>query len=464
MIGVRRFTLEDQSRFARLSGDFNPIHVDPVTARRVLNGSVVVHGVHLLLWTIERLAAAGAVPGVAHIRMQFSRPVATERDVEAVIVEMRQDALMVHVRDGGRICARMLLTPGQPAIALKPLPEVGVRLECLEPTVDQARSARGALDLFLDRSLATAILPRALELLGPLAMAELLATSRLIGMICPGLNSVLGEIDLTVGGADASPEPRLAYEVRSADARFGRLAISVEGPSVGGRLVAVFRPPPVVQRRAVELRSLVGSTEFEGRRALIVGGSRGFGEVTAKLLALGGADVSLTWARGREDAQRVLADLSEAGVDAKAVHYDVLAPTPEAFTHEALGGMPTFVAYFASPPIVPTGLADFSPAEFERYAAFFVTGFAGVYEALRAAGDTAAFFSPSSIYVERPPLGLGEYAAAKAAGETLGRYFSQRDGTQIRMPRLPPARTDQTAPMHGPTADPVTLLLPLLRD
>src|SRR6266850_1891833 len=49
----RTFSLEDQSAFAALSGDFNPIHVDPLLARRLLFGAPVVHGVALLLWGLE---------------------------------------------------------------------------------------------------------------------------------------------------------------------------------------------------------------------------------------------------------------------------------------------------------------------------------------------------------------------------------------------------------------------------
>ena len=50
VLGSRRFAMEDVESFAELSGDFNPLHVDPVAARRALYGEVVVHGVHSLLW------------------------------------------------------------------------------------------------------------------------------------------------------------------------------------------------------------------------------------------------------------------------------------------------------------------------------------------------------------------------------------------------------------------------------
>ena len=40
------FNQNDQIEFAKLSGDWNPIHVDPVFARRTIYGQVV-HGIHI---------------------------------------------------------------------------------------------------------------------------------------------------------------------------------------------------------------------------------------------------------------------------------------------------------------------------------------------------------------------------------------------------------------------------------
>ena len=42
-----------QQRFALLSGDYNPIHIDEMVARRLLFGRQVVHGIHTLLWAYD---------------------------------------------------------------------------------------------------------------------------------------------------------------------------------------------------------------------------------------------------------------------------------------------------------------------------------------------------------------------------------------------------------------------------
>ena len=58
MLASRTFTEADQMRFAAVSGDRNPMHLDALLARRTQAGVPVVHGVHLLLWGLDALARA----------------------------------------------------------------------------------------------------------------------------------------------------------------------------------------------------------------------------------------------------------------------------------------------------------------------------------------------------------------------------------------------------------------------
>ena len=52
-LDTRVYKMEDQRRFTELSGDFNPIHLDPLRARRSLFGDVVVHGIHSVLHALD---------------------------------------------------------------------------------------------------------------------------------------------------------------------------------------------------------------------------------------------------------------------------------------------------------------------------------------------------------------------------------------------------------------------------
>ena len=82
VLARRTFTLDDQRAFAALSGDWNPVHVDPVAARRTIVDGVVVHGVHLLVWAIG--CACDAPIRIARVKAQWKKPLLVDREVELV--------------------------------------------------------------------------------------------------------------------------------------------------------------------------------------------------------------------------------------------------------------------------------------------------------------------------------------------------------------------------------------------
>ena len=53
ILGDRTFSLEDQKKFSKFSGDKNPIHLDILNQRKTITGECIVHGIHSVLWAIE---------------------------------------------------------------------------------------------------------------------------------------------------------------------------------------------------------------------------------------------------------------------------------------------------------------------------------------------------------------------------------------------------------------------------
>jgi hypothetical protein len=70
------------------------------------------------------------------------------------------------------------------------------------------------------------------------------------------------------------------------------------------------------------------------------------------------------------------------------------------------------------------------------------------------------------VFIEELPSNMGEYAAAKMAGETLCTFLEKHNpGLRIHKCRLPRLATDQTRSlMPVKTGDPVPVLLEILRE
>jgi hypothetical protein len=287
-------------------------------------------------------------------------------------------------------------------------------------------------------------------------------------MECPGLHSIFSSFDVEFRPpASAGRSGELAFEVERLDPRFSLVRIAVVGPTLHGRLDAFRRPEPQAQPGIAEVRERVRAGEFEGQCALVVGGSRGLGEVTAKLVAAGGGHPIVTYLSGREDAEQLATEIRYAGLACDAVACDVAAPEGAVAELRKLRLAPTHLYYFASPRIFVSKGEPWEPELFRTFAACYVDGFHATLRALRQAfpGPLAVFY-PSSTALDEPVKALAEYSAAKAAGEKLCAYLDryERD-LRILVRRLPRIATDQTLTLTPyPAASALDVMLDVARE
>jgi NAD(P)-dependent dehydrogenase (short-subunit alcohol dehydrogenase family) len=225
---------------------------------------------------------------------------------------------------------------------------------------------------------------------------------------------------------------------------------------------AFYRPPPSEQASLPQVQALVRPDEFCGQRVLVVGGSRGLGEVVTKVLVAGGAEVAFTFARGRDEAAALQAALGGAGRRIQSLQLDVLEQDQSAIRASCAAGDYTHVYYFATPHIGKRPRGTWHQQTFNLLCAYYLDGFARLAELPEL--QRAVFCFPSTVYLEQAEAGFAEYCAAKAAGESLCRTLQLERGLRILVPRLERMRTDQTASVSGTSgADPLVSLVPVVR-
>lgn len=461
----RVFTQNDQLAFARLSGDFNPIHIDPVAARRLLFGGPVVHGIHALLWSLDAcLAEESGDFEIQKIRSVFSKPIRVDEEVTLLCSNEGEGSRDISLKSGGAVLAtvHVELKRYGSSCPVRVGAQFPPRDEPRDLTEDEIEDDSGCLDLFLEPNAAARLFPNLVARLSALNMAILLCTTRLAGVKCPGLHSVYYQLELEK--SDATETAQVAYRVETFDRRFSLAKMHINAPGMTGVLTALRRPAPQQQASCLSLMTHVSNEEFCGQRALVIGGSRGLGEVAAKLLAMGGAEVSVTYNQGADDAERVVCEIVDSGGVADSFRFDALSPGPDPFRRFIGERMPTDAYYFATPFIVPGVKGAFSPTLFRKYCDFYVVGFQNTAMMLNEIG-TQRIFYPSTAYIDELPSNMGEYAAAKAAGETLCRWLENAcKGMRVSTPRFPRVATDQTvSSMPVANEDPVPLLIKELR-
>ncbi len=418
-MAARVFSEDDQLAFAVLSGDVNPLHMDPVAARRTQAGAPVVHGVHGLLWALDELSAHFPLETLSTLKVRFERFIPVTQPVELRVVKATETSLRADITLDGIPVTLITLALGPRSVKTPPPhPNPGVRVGAgPEPvrvlSLDQIAETNGHIDHVADATRIAQTFPRLSAKIGPSRIAALASSSRLVGMVCPGLHSIFLKIavDLVDAPQDHSG---IDFTVTRVDQRFRLTTMNIAGDGLLGSVECLVRMPPVAQPAYKELLGWVEPDAFAATTALIVGGSRGLGELTAKLIAAGGGQCLITYAVGQADAQAVAQEINAGGGRCDILPYDVKRDAARQL--QALPTRLTHLYYFATPQIFRQKSNLYSPDLARDYLSVYADSF---YELCRMLADKEhplTAFYPSSVAVEERPRDMTEYAMAKSAG------------------------------------------------
>jgi NADP-dependent 3-hydroxy acid dehydrogenase YdfG len=453
ILACRIFASNDQVTFAGLTGDFNPLHLDPITARKTQAGTVVVHGIHAILWALDKLVELGGVAEeIVSLNVQFRNFIPVGKQVELILLSRDAKSTRLELRLG-RLTAVTLVVAFGTRKRIKGIdpPEAAPRKSVTDKPANFARiediaKLSGWMDI-LDRT--NEIQQRfshACSAIGSDRVAAIALLSTLVGMICPGMHSLFGGFAVELVDESRNHDC-IRFQVSATDERFRMVRMSVCGAGICGSVQAFLRWPPIAQASLTEIMSMVGPAEFAGSVALIIGGSRGLGALTAKILAAGGSKVILTYATGRADAAELTEEIRNqtASDMCQALQYNVHEEAAAQLKNINAGV--THLYYFATSNITTQKESPFVMSLFDEFVQMYVKGF---YDCCKYLGEyvsgTLTAFYPSSIFVESNPPNMVEYCMAKMAGEMLCANINRASGrVRVIVSRLPRLLTDQTA-------------------
>lgn len=462
-------SLAQQNMFTHLCGDHNPIHVDAHYARRVMIGNIVVHGIHTLLWSLDCLAHKLAKPvRIQSLNVIFQASYTLDETIACAI-----DCNDLHATLCVQRGTTTIMTAQLQLFADERYSQPNIMNKCppletpLKLTNDDISTQHGNIELCLDRQACHALFPHATATLPPEQLAFLLGCTRIVGMKCPGWDSIFSSLNCTFLNAnnDLPNEKTIHYQVKHFDTRFSRITMDVCSDFCRSEICAFHRPAPQQQPTIAEIVTRVTTGEFKHQRALVIGGSRGLGEITAKILAAGGAQVTITYCNGETDAARVVNECQHVGLAMQMIPFDVCDAIKNIKNHLAAQLAATHLYYFATPTITLGQRGQFDTELYQRFCCFYVDGFINTVLAL--CGNDAALrvvFYPSTIFLDHRPNDGAEYIAAKAEGEALCKFLASHYKLHVLAPRLPRLATDQTASIYRiQKEDTLTTMLDAIR-
>lgn len=452
-------TQDDLASFAAASHDRNPLHVSPDYARRTAFGQPVAYGA---LATLHALAHLRPRPNAvaSRIAVDFTRPIFPGVAYDAEVTERGGDKSTVTLRDGKRACLRVTVTFLEGTSGPR---FTGTTCQLRSEAVDRAfesiqvgarasgeyMPASGAAEQYVDR------LGLAQRGVGAWHVAALMGASYIVGMELPGTRALFSHVSLEFEGLAGATDP-LKYETvaRNVDPRFELVQMDVRFDGGGlyarGQLGAFVRRPAVALRPDL-LNDLPAPDALAGKRAIVVGASRGLGAALALALARCGARVLATYASSSDSAralERAAAGASGALETRRADARDPAACAELVSAHDSLD----LLVCSASPPLLPLDLSPSSRARFDAFVSdslrMVSTPLAAAMPALEKRSGGVVLLS--SVALETPPEEWPHYVTAKAAIEGLGRAMASASPSVgflvVRPPRL---QTDMTNTVRG---------------
>lgn len=459
-LGQLTISVDDTLKFAELSGDFNPLHVDPIAARRLRFGHTVIHGVNGTVAALELLFAKLAVPAqLTSLSVNYSKPV-TQGDVLTVVYHQDSPGKgkgkgKLDVFIGGKRAQVIKLQYDERLWAGDVEDFSDSNRKPIPLSISDAESLHDSFQLSWNQQIAKQLFPKLIQSLPAPQVAFLLGMTGIVGMRCPGLHSVFAGLKVSFAPYEV-PDNSISYDVELVDLRFSRVVIQASSNVATAQIDALFREPVVQQPSYDFVRSCVEDEAFAQQNALIIGGSRGLGEIVGKAVAAGGGKVTITYATGEHDANKIKTEINASGGKANALKLNVVDLAAEAI--EALKTEPfTHIYYFASP-LIEKNDELFSSDLFNKFCQFYVTGMAQVVNTIaenkQRRKDAVTLFVPSTVFIDENKKGFAEYVTAKLAAETYAKQqVSLFPGWQCVMPRLKPMLTDQTASVVTTSAE-----------
>ena len=461
LLRTKKFIQDDQLAFARLSGDFNPIHIDNVFSRKTLFGQIIVHGIHGAMWAIDSLIQnIGATP--SSCKCLFKKPIFLQEDIASywdhnknkltiAVGEIELTSITVNLPQAPHKFSDHFFHDSSPINQLIPLlepllPEDCTKFKTLHDFTNTGRS-----------SLAKLLFPFLYERYGANLTLELAATSEIVGMQCPGLHSLFSSIDVVFKEIDGKSH----FYLTNFDQRFNKVSIAVHGHSLLASIDAFFRPPPSDGESFTAISKMVDANEFKKVNALIIGGSRGIGAVTAKLICAGGGRVTVTYHSGINDAINLCSEIKSHGGQCNYIHYSVLS------TPSTKDLMPPInqVYYFASPKIIGESFRRGNLDLDGVYKKYFIDGFVDTCEMLILHNPNCSVFYPSTSFIEEESKEFKSYIDAKIIGEKICTEFNLKNSIRIlsvRLPKLPSDQNQSIFPVNLPKIS--NTILPVIRN
>jgi NAD(P)-dependent dehydrogenase (short-subunit alcohol dehydrogenase family) len=438
--------------FARLSGDYNSLHMNPEVARRSRFRRPIVHGM-LPLSFLALIQEQYRNEHISFTRLSahFNKPVFVN---DTIILKITCKSLgnKVYSLSGSWYPkgSNELLMVAKGNFELLPVdkteePTVGCTRSgfLTEPvmenryTIEELDEQSETLDFelndvligkYLHDVLSAATRHTPAQACCPNLIATLLL-STMVGMRLPGRYATFTRFDISFDNCVKLNRPSIMQAKLSRisrEAEVIEVSVSVtdnDGVLARGKYEASLNSPPRPMLTCDEICKQYMDFGLSGKVALITGASRGIGETTAKLLAMQGVKTVVTYRSGKSDAESIVNEIQNTGGDAFACNCDI---TFDDQVHRLVADIIDHYGHIDI--LVNNAVREFSPKDlldltWDDYLGELEVSVKGMHACCKAViplfkrAGSGKIINLSTVAVANPVSGQSRYITAKSAVE-----------------------------------------------
>lgn len=452
-----KYVINEQRQldFAKLSNDFNPIHVDSLYAWRSMFGKQLVHGIHQVLICLEDLAKnINEKIFISKISAKFEYPAGVNEIISIDNINFSETySEYVIKNERGLTLTTIKVNYKKKSFNDVKFKRIDYSMSPLEPT----NFAKENLvePLYYDKTFFKELFTYSSFYVSPVNLAVLLASTRIVGMKYPGLNSIYNAFTFEFN-ENANLSNSIHYSVSDKHITLNMLNIKLDDTFIRGQIKAFIRPVAPKYKTLKELNGLLPVNSFKNQRALIIGGTRGIGLQCLRLLATAGASTMFTYFKNLNEADKIVEEFANESINTNYLQVDVSNLSKESLeTIKAFN--PTSIYYFATPKILNNN-SNLDENLLQKFISYYVIGLDKILVSLKSELKPIIFV-PSTVYLDEKPTNLSEYVIAKSASEMFLKLLEKK-GYKIYNPRFPKVSTEQTMSLFKQkTVEPEEVLL-----
>lgn len=445
--------------FARLTGDFNSLHMDEEIARKSRFRTRIVHGMlpFSMLALLHR-EFSNKVVQFSSFRTRFFKPIHYDQNI---VIEVQYSAKEVGNEQNKKFefvstisalphLEKLTEIKGdfyvEENIAFNVLQKASKKISLLNEELKEELNTLESLKLestehfpfivdkqslsyFSDEILNVGTQTDDLIALPSTNLVASLLLSTVVGMKIPGRYATFSSFKLEFladvpVGKKCILNTNIVKISKATEVIKTEIAIECNGEKIAqGRIESLVNPPPVQMLTCEQInRKGLSDLGLKGKIALVTGSSRGIGETTAKLLAMLGCKVVITYYKGKDDAQKIAADIHANGGTAIVRQCDVTNEESVSALFDAISELGE-IDILVNNAVKEFSSSDLESLNWEDFLGELQVTLKGAHLCCKHAisvfknKKAGKIINLSTIAVSNPPTGQAKYISAKSALE-----------------------------------------------